>query len=304
MMTYIRLYTDFFRHRKTLKLKASIGESAMFVMPRLWAYAAESQPDGLFKGYSPEAIRDISGFSGDPALLVSALLECGYLDSKTMQLHEFELHNGFHLLAKARAKAAAEARWGRYNAQAMHKQCKSHAQAMLGKERKGKESKGTTTKETTTALAPSPENPGSGAVQIPEKIYFSFKTNNWHNITDENRRVWAEAYPACNIESELAKAKAWLIANPKKKKSDYRKFLNGWLNRCQDSGGTRGAAPSATSAGGPISPETMMRLFKWCREQKWDLTDRKFLLERYRPDQVDQIMREAAVWNVAGVEKK
>jgi len=46
--------------------------------------------------------------------------------------------------------------------------------------------------------------------------------------------VWAKAYPAINVDSEINKAAAWLVANPKNKKSQLGRFLNGWLSRAQD----------------------------------------------------------------------
>ena len=49
---------------------------------------------------------------------------------------------------------------------------------------------------------------------------------------------WAKAYPACDINTELAKAGEWIIANPAKgKKSNYRRFIVNWLSRSQDRGG-------------------------------------------------------------------
>jgi len=31
----------------------------------------------------------------------------------------------------------------------------------------------------------------------------------------------------------------WLIANPSKKKTNYRKFINNWLSKTQDQGGSQ-----------------------------------------------------------------
>lgn len=45
---------------------------------------------------------------------------------------------------------------------------------------------------------------------------------------------WAEAYPAVNLDVELSKASAWLIANPKNAKSNYARFLTNWLTKAQD----------------------------------------------------------------------
>ena len=61
----------------------------------------------------------------------------------------------------------------------------------------------------------------------------------WQGITDADRTDWATAYPAASLTAELAKASEWLRANPTKaKRSNWRKFLTGWLTRCQDGGGT------------------------------------------------------------------
>ena len=61
----------------------------------------------------------------------------------------------------------------------------------------------------------------------------------WQGITDADRTAWATAYPSASLTAELAKASEWLRANPTKaKRSNWRKFLTGWLTRCQDGGGT------------------------------------------------------------------
>ena len=61
----------------------------------------------------------------------------------------------------------------------------------------------------------------------------------WQGITDADRSAWATAYPAATLVTELAKASEWLKANPTKAhRKNWRKFLSGWLSRCQDGGGT------------------------------------------------------------------
>jgi len=62
--------------------------------------------------------------------------------------------------------------------------------------------------------------------------------------------IWERAYPAVNIGHELEVAAAWLVANPKKApRSNYSRFLTGWLNRVQDKGGTKGFVQSNRPAG-------------------------------------------------------
>ena len=70
-------------------------------------------------------------------------------------------------------------------------------------------------------------------------ISFDAGNNCFQNIDDSQKDLWKKAYPATNVDVELAKAVAWLKANPTKVKSNYNKFLTNWLSRSQDSGGTK-----------------------------------------------------------------
>jgi hypothetical protein len=61
----------------------------------------------------------------------------------------------------------------------------------------------------------------------------------WEGITDADRLEWATAFPGAVLAQELAKATSWLKANPQRcGKRNWRRFLVGWLQRCQDKGGT------------------------------------------------------------------
>jgi hypothetical protein len=61
----------------------------------------------------------------------------------------------------------------------------------------------------------------------------------WTGITPADRQEWAAAFPGAVLDQELAKATAWLKANPKRAgRRNWRRFLVGWLQRCQDKGGT------------------------------------------------------------------
>ena len=61
---------------------------------------------------------------------------------------------------------------------------------------------------------------------------------------------WTTAYPAVNVEQELAAMDAWLESNPTKRKTarGVSRFCNSWLARAQDKGGS----PMARSSGGLI----------------------------------------------------
>jgi uncharacterized protein YdaU (DUF1376 family) len=72
-----------------------------------------------------------------------------------------------------------------------------------------------------------------------QSISFDAKSGVFKNVGESQIEVWKKAFPAVNLDIEMAKAVSWLIANPTKKKSNYSRFLNGWFTRCQDSGGTK-----------------------------------------------------------------
>ena len=71
-----------------------------------------------------------------------------------------------------------------------------------------------------------------------EKISFNPKTQQWENITQADIDGWQQAYPACDIEVELNAMKQWLLSNPTKTKSNYRRFITNWLTSRQNRGGT------------------------------------------------------------------
>lgn len=46
--------------------------------------------------------------------------------------------------------------------------------------------------------------------------------------------VWGDAYPAVDIAAEIAKARAWMVSNPKRRKYDVARFMSNWLAKAQD----------------------------------------------------------------------
>lgn len=93
-----------------------------------------------------------------------------------------------------------------------------------------------------TVISQSDDGLGRGRVRgrgALNAISFNAERNCFENIDDTQKELWKQAYPATNIDVELSKAVVWLKANPTKTKSNYNKFLSGWLSRCQDSGGTK-----------------------------------------------------------------
>ena len=60
----------------------------------------------------------------------------------------------------------------------------------------------------------------------------------WEGIKGEDMSAWGVAYPACDINRELAAMLEWIKSNPQKgKKKNYRRFIVNWLARSQERGG-------------------------------------------------------------------
>ena len=59
---------------------------------------------------------------------------------------------------------------------------------------------------------------------------------------------WKQLYPAVNVEQELRAMAGWLNANPSRRKTSkgIKRFVNSWLSRAQDKGGSPMARHSAT----------------------------------------------------------
>ena len=74
----------------------------------------------------------------------------------------------------------------------------------------------------------------------------------WVNVTFECRERWTEAYPAVDIEQQLARMDVWLRANPAKaKRKLWERFITNWLSRGQDRGGDIASNPISKHAQRP-----------------------------------------------------
>lgn len=63
-----------------------------------------------------------------------------------------------------------------------------------------------------------------------------------YNVPLDKITLWRNTYPAVDVEQELRRMIAWLDSNPTKRKTrrGIDRFINNWLARTQDSGGSKG----------------------------------------------------------------
>lgn len=75
-----------------------------------------------------------------------------------------------------------------------------------------------------------------------------------------DRYRWRKTFPAVKIDLELRMMHEWLLANPRKRKKNYYRYISSWLSRCQDVGGSSAARVKPAHCSGvyvskPLSPE-------------------------------------------------
>lgn len=90
-----------------------------------------------------------------------------------------------------------------------------------------------------------------GAVDASSQKIWLSADGVWQSVSEVQMAAWLKAYPALSLEAELSKAAAWVLANPKNKKSNYARFLTNWFSRAQDASKHVRASPSACDPSDP-----------------------------------------------------
>lgn len=105
-----------------------------------------------------------------------------------------------------------------------------------GKDRLGKDRLGKDSIDNTIC-----SEPDKSALN-PSGILLPLNDKSLYDVPQESIDTWATAYPAVDVIQELHKMRAWLESNPtrRKTKRGINRFINSWLSRTQDSGGTKG----------------------------------------------------------------
>lgn len=81
-------------------------------------------------------------------------------------------------------------------------------------------------------------NPGI-SLPRPKKIAYDWATGEFSGITDQMVDRWKDTYPAVDVDVEIGVAAQWLLADKRRAKSDYQRFLTNWFSRKQDRGGSK-----------------------------------------------------------------
>lgn len=76
----------------------------------------------------------------------------------------------------------------------------------------------------------------------PSEANIPLNTGEEYPVYQKDIDEWQKLYPAVDVRQELNKMRGWCLANPSKRKTNrgVKKFINNWLSRQQDRGGTPG----------------------------------------------------------------
>jgi hypothetical protein len=209
-------------------------EVIVFRLLKLWGWVQLNTADGRFRS-TPARLGRICG--GD-ASFWEAVAAVGWLvfDGDTAQIPKWE--ERFGGAAKRRAlKNRRQDKWRRTGgADVDAREAQVRLQARLPQDITEQD----ITEEDIQAAPVATSDPPKRRKrsQPPDAVSWSADAG-WHGITDADRSEWSKAFPGALLDQELAKATAWLHANPERAgKRKWRAFIVRWLGKCQERGGT------------------------------------------------------------------
>lgn len=243
-MAWIESHTVLMRHRKLIGLARALAirrSYALGHLTALWHTTLEQQEDGDLTTWSDDMIAEAADFPGDSALWVTMLQKHGFLDGRF--IHDWPDYARRYVELRYRTAnpgklAQIRGKWGKTDY------------------RQSKDSPPNNTipnqTEPTLPNLPFAQSSACSALTVAsgvEVIKLPLPGERELAITDGIFPLWKQAYPGIDIMTELAKMRAWLLANPKQQKTEkgMDKFINGWLDRAQNSSGGKHANSGAAT---------------------------------------------------------
>lgn len=102
---------------------------------------------------------------------------------------------------------------------------------------------------TTVAVEDNPSDDSTAVITLPTNRYAA--EGETYTVTDADLAEYTATYPAVDVAQALRSMLGWLRANPRKRKTQrgMPRFINTWLSREQNRGGTHG--PNAQRSAAP-----------------------------------------------------
>ena len=86
---------------------------------------------------------------------------------------------------------------------------------------------------------------------MPAVITLTLNDKSEYPVTQADVDGWQELYPAVDVMQQLRAMRGWIDANPQNRKTraGIRRFVNGWLSKEQNRGGSAKTSTPARSRG-------------------------------------------------------
>ena len=232
---------------------------------QLWSWAALNSSDGTIRA-TPRRVASVAG--GDEAFWV-AVERTGWITFVGDRIVIEGWEKRFSGSAKARALHARrqDSYRGRPRDAAPSQGCDAPPSqggdaSPSPQDRTGEDRTGEEKREIQPAAPVATSVPKRKRSQPADAVSWNADAG-WQGITDADRQEWRQAYPACDLTAELAKAGSWLKANPTRAhKSNWRRFVVSWLTRSQDKGGTNRTPGARPDDRPPPQPQANRRFFR------------------------------------------
>ena len=223
------LTTGFSGSPEAVLSRHALRHVAVTALLCVWSSANEHSDDGILSCCDLEDLDEIAGIPGFGDAMASVGWAVADEASKCVSLPNFSEHN-----TPAKDRTAAE-RQRRHRAKC-HGDVTALRHGVTVTQRREEKRREEDIQAAPVATSDPPKRRKRS--QPPDAVSWTADAG-WQGITTADRQEWRLAYPACDLEAELAKATAWLKANPSKAhKSNWRRFVVSWLTRSQDRGGT------------------------------------------------------------------
>jgi len=271
-MSMILMRTDLDADPRVVRMAEECGCGPVAIIGGLWWIWARAQTQstaGVIRHMTAKMIDHGTGIPG----LADAAEQVGWLivTPEGVAIPDFETYFGQSSRERAQARLRKSRQRGKPNDQTVTNVTPAVTNVTAPRdesspkrancattERNGSERIGTDLNETelsedcgTPAAKPAraPAMPGDGCWGEQRwGIRFDPKARQWINLLPYDRAQWEVTCPAVDLDRELAKAANWCVSDPRGRKANYRKFLNEWMNRSQQNGGSKpnGNRPSPT----------------------------------------------------------
>ena len=272
---YIPVYCDLQHHPKMKRLCRILGkitpEDQLLLrakLENLWIHAVLYWPNGIISSTDEEIASECLWYD-DPSTFVNALCDSGFanrIENTGIEIHGWDKYAGKLIIRREKSAEYMRKHREKSTALALREHNVSITSALREHDvsitcenvvlERENENERKENKKDFCVEASKKEAIDAGAIlEFPViQKQKTGKPETW-NLTQPLLDEFIHSYPAIDALTQCKAAHAWIIANPKNRKtfSGMSRFLNGWLSRAQNS------APRIETQTQPDSPEDKKR---------------------------------------------